>query len=161
MATTATTLSLNVVDFDVMSSEKTSSNGTKHSTILYRLIFDTSFPGFVVKRNERIATDINYFDFRYDQIITILTIAHKQFKFLTFSYTEKGEKVPSSLIFSLLNGAKITIERTFHQVGDEYHIDDEVLTYENDGYTTSVKEVELSPKMASVLDKKIEAVMSI
>lgn len=161
MATTATTLSLNVVDFDVMSFNKTSSNGTKYNNILYRLLFDTSFPGFVVKNNERIAVDINYIDLKYDQIINILTTANKQFKFLTFSYTEKGEKMPSSLIFSLLNGAKITIERTFHQVGDEYHIDDEVLTYENDGYSTSIKEVELSPKMASILDKKIEAVMSI
>lgn len=133
--------------------------------IRYRVQLSKAIEGIKYDANvdDFIKTEIDYIDF-----VPRVLIAQclEQIAGLDVVYTKKKEEAlrggggsgfGAAELQSVLRDAKVTLERTAHVAGQEYtKSNGDVATYEHDGYDTSIKSIELAPKMQAMLDKVIE-----
>lgn len=150
-----------VIELSVKSIRVYSSN----DDIRYRVQLSKPIEGFKydAAADDFVKTEVDYIDF-----VPRVLIAQclEQIAGLDVVYTKKkedalrgggGSGFGAAELQSVLRDAKVTLVRTMHVVGQEYTTaSGEVRTYEHDGYDTSIKNIELAPKMQTMLDKVIE-----
>lgn len=142
------------------------SNG---DSVRYRVTFDKSFRGFTkTENNEYIETEIDYIDFVPRVFIAqCLSIVDG----LDLIYTKKKEQslrndgagaFGAAELQVVLKDAKLVLERTKFEAGDEYVDSDGVVhTHEYAGYTTAIKSIKLSERMQSKIDQIIDKMLGL
>lgn len=137
------------------------SNG---DSIRYRVTFDQSFNA--IARNadgDYVETQVDYVDFVPRVLIAqCLNIIEG----LDLMYTKKKEQglrnggdggFGAAELQIVLRGAKVTMERTKFEVGDEYaDADGVVKTHEHAGYNTAITDVVVTERVQSKLDTIID-----
>lgn len=142
------------------------SNG---ENIRYRVTFDKDFKAFTkTEADEYVETDVNYIDFIPRVFIAqCLSLVDG----LDLIYTKKKEQslrndgagaFGAAELQVVLKDAKLVLERTKFEAGDEYiDADGVVHTHEYAGYNTAIKDIKVSEKMQAKLDQIIDKMLGL
>lgn len=167
MANQAQTASNEAIE--IVTKVKTIRVYSNSENIRYRVTFDRSFRGFTkTESNEYVETDVDYIDFVPRVFIAqCLSIVDG----LDLIYTKKKENslrndgassFGAAELQVVLKDAKLVLERTKFEAGDEYTDADGVVhTHEYAGYSTAIKDIKVSEKIQSKIDQIIDKMLGL
>lgn len=134
--------------------------------VAYRVEVNDTFPAIIKDGDKYIEGEANYVSFQPRVLIAqVLSIVNGA----DILYIRRHEAAIRSgsadfgaaELTAILRGAKITLERTRFESGEEYNVGDEVRTHEFSGYNTQITSIEVSARVARQMDALADSVLSI
>lgn len=134
--------------------------------VSYRVEFNDSFPAIIKSGDEYVEGEANYITFQPRVLIAqVLQLVDGA----DILYTRRHEAAirtgsadfGAAELSAILRGAKIALERTKFEAGEEYQVNDEVRTHEFAGYNTQITSIEVSARVAKQMDALLDSVLSI
>lgn len=138
------------------------------SNIKYRLGLDTAIDAIIKRDGKFVEATADYIDFNPSVLIAqclalvegldILYIKKKEYGLRKDGVSGFG----SAELQLVLRNAKLTLERTKFEAGDEYVTsDEETATHEHAGYSTKITKIEVSERIQKKLDDIIDKMFDI
>lgn len=134
--------------------------------IYYRIEFDSEFDAIVLSNGEYVDSKVNYINFApkalIAQVLTNVTGSEILYARRHEAALRNGSAdFGAAEISAILRGAKITLERTRFESGEEYNVGDEVRTHDFAGYNTQIISIEVSARVGRQMDALTDSVLSI
>lgn len=136
------------------------------SGVAYRIQFADSFPAIVKTGEDYEDGEADYISFQPRVLIAqVLQLVDGA----DILYTRRHEAAirtgsadfGAAEISAILRNAKIVLERSKFEAGEEYTVADEVRTHEFTGYNTQIVSIEVTPRVARQMDALLDSVLSI